>query len=36
MTNTQLYFAMNNVEDTMTALNGVVHGFEQWMTKKKN
>ena len=32
---TQLYFIINNVEDTITALNGLVCDLKQWMAKKK-
>ena len=32
---TQLYFIINNVEDTITALNSLVCDIKQWMTKKK-
>ena len=32
---TQLYFTINNEEDTITALNGLVHDLKQWLTKKK-
>ena len=32
---TQLYFTINNVEDTITALNGLVCDLKQWMAKKK-
>ena len=31
----QLYFIINNVEDTITALNGLVCDLKQWLTKKK-
>ena len=32
---TQLYFIINNVEDTITALNGLVCDLKRRMTKKK-
>ena len=32
---TQLYFIINNVEDTITALNGLVCDLKRWMVKKK-
>ena len=32
---TQLYFIINNVEDTITALNSLVCDLKQWMAKKK-
>ena len=32
---TQLYFIVNNVEDTISALNSLVCDLRQWMAKKK-
>ena len=32
---TQLYFIINNVEDTISALNSLVADLKQWMAKKK-
>ena len=32
---TQLYFTINNVADTIMASNGVIHDLKEWMTKKK-
>ena len=32
---TQLYFIINNVEDTISALHSLVCDIKQWMTKKK-
>ena len=32
---TQLYFIINNVEDTISALSSLVYDIKQWMTKKK-
>ena len=32
---TQLYFVINNVEDTITTLNDLVCDIKQWMAKKK-
>ena len=32
---TQLYFTINNVEDAIMALNGVIDDLKEWMTKKK-
>ena len=32
---TQLYFIINNVEDTISALNSLVCDLKQWTTKKK-
>ena len=32
---TQLYFTINNVEDTIMPLNGFVHDSKEWMTMKK-
>ena len=32
---TQLYFTINNVEDTITVLNGLVCDLKQWIPKKK-
>ena len=32
---TQFYFIINNVEDTISALNSLVYDIKQWMAKKK-
>ena len=32
---TQLYFTINNVQDTVKALNGIIHDSKEWMTKTK-
>ena len=32
--NTQFYFIINNVEDTISALNSLVCDIKQWMAKK--
>ena len=32
---TQVYFTINNVEDTIMVLDGVVPDLKEWMIKKK-